>query len=49
MLVTFSRSELTLADIPKPVWLLIDKVLVPVLEIVFGFRPFYPEYIHEAD
>ena len=47
-MVSFKHTKVAMADVPRPVWLVIEKALVPVLEKVFGFRPFYPEYTNAA-
>lgn len=44
ILVTFVCGHLVLSDFPKPVWLVIKHVLVPVVRFFNIFQPFYPEY-----
>lgn len=44
ILVTFVGGHVTLAEVPKPLWLVIKYVLVPILRTFNIFQPFYPEY-----
>ncbi len=42
LFVTFSHYDLQLAIMPKPVWLVISKVWVPVLQLYW--HPYYTKY-----
>ncbi|DBB01033.1 hypothetical protein WJX77_007824 [Trebouxia sp. C0004] len=44
MLVLFPHGDMQLADMPKPVWLLIEHNVVPVLQSLHIYKPVYPEY-----
>lgn len=44
MLVLFPHGDMQLADMPKPVWLLIEHIVVPVLQSLHIYKPVYPEY-----
>ena len=44
MLVLFPYGDMQLADMPKPVWLLIQHIVVPVLQSLHIYKPVYPEY-----
>ena len=42
MLVLFVAGEATMADVPRPIWLLIKHAVVSVLRLFY--KPFYEEY-----
>lgn len=42
MLVLFVAGDADMADVPRPIWLVIKHVLVPVLKLFY--QPFYEEY-----
>lgn len=44
LLVTFVGGHVTLTEVPKPLWVVIKYVLVPILRTFNIFQPFYSEY-----
>ncbi|DBB00661.1 TPA: hypothetical protein ACH3X3_002336 [Trebouxia sp. C0006] len=44
MLVLFPYGDMQLADMPKPVWLFVERIVVPVLQSLHIYKPVYPEY-----
>lgn len=44
ILVTFVGGHVSLTEVPKPLWLVIKYLLVPILRTFNVFQPFYPEY-----
>jgi len=44
MLVLFPHGDMQLADMPKPVWLFVERIVVPVLQSLHIYKPVYPEY-----
>ena len=44
VMVLFPYGGMQIAEMPKPVWLLIEHVLVPLLRILNIYQPVYPEY-----
>ena len=43
LLSTFHAAGYVPADVPGPVWKVIS-TLMPAIEVIFGIKPFYPEY-----
>lgn len=44
MLVLFPYGDMQLADMPRPVWLFVERIVVPVLQSLHIYKPVYPEY-----
>ena len=44
VMVLFPYGDMKLAEMPKPLWLLVEHVVVPVLQTLKIYRPVYPEY-----
>lgn len=42
LLVTFKHAGMAMNIMPKPIWLMVQYVWVPILD--HFFQPFYPEY-----
>ena len=42
LLVTFKHAGMAMNIMPKPVWWMVEKFWVPILENIY--QPFYPEY-----
>lgn len=44
MMVMFVGGGMEIAAMPRPVWLFIERVGVPVLQFLRIYQPTYPEY-----
>lgn len=44
LMVSYNAADMRLAVIPKPLWTLCQFTLIPVLQHLIGYNPFYPEY-----
>ena len=42
--VLFPYGGMQLAEMPKPVWLIIECLVVPLLQLLNIYQPTYPEY-----
>ena len=44
LMVLFVGGGMEIADMPRPVWLFIERAVVPLLRALRIFQPTYPEY-----
>lgn len=44
IMVLFPYGQMQLAEMPKPMWLLVERVVVPLLRVLRIYQPTYPEY-----
>ena len=44
LMVMFVRGGMQIAAVPRPVWLFIESIVVPLLQFLHIYQPTYPEY-----
>lgn len=45
LMVSFVHGDLSLTGMPRPVWYVIENVVVPFAHHILGYQPTYPEYV----
>lgn len=45
IMVLFPYGDMQLAEMPKPIWVLVEHVVVPMLQMLRVYQPTYPEYV----
>lgn len=45
LMVSLNAADMRLAVVPRPLWLLCRFTLIPMLQHLAGYKPFYPEYV----
>ena len=45
LMVSFNAASMRLAVIPRPLWIICRYAIIPALQSLAGYKPFYPEYM----